>query len=113
MPELRHIGIIGYGAIGRQLAGRLLTDPKYRVTVLVRRAGDEPASTGLSFTTSLPELLADCPDLIVEAASAETFLTVGPRCLAMGIDVIAASVGALNTPETLRLLADICATSGA
>jgi aspartate dehydrogenase len=113
MPEPRHIGIIGYGAIGRQLAARLLSDPTYRVTVLMRRTGDELATTGLSFTTSLPELLSNCPDLVVEAASAQAFLTVIPRCLEVGIDVIAASVGALNTPEILGLIADICATSGA
>lgn len=112
MAKQRHIGIIGYGAIGRQLSACLLADPGYSVTVLVRRPGSEPGVARLSFTTSLEDLLASAPDLVVEAASAEAFLAVVPRCLDEGFDVVAASISALNVPETLRLVTDISTGSG-
>lgn len=113
MAEQRHIGIIGYGAIGRQLSDCMLANPGYSVTILLRRPESEVASERLSFAASLEGLLARAPDLVIEAASAEAFLSVVPRCLDLGFDVIAASVGALNVPQTLQLVTDICVASGA
>jgi aspartate dehydrogenase len=113
MTGKRHIGIIGYGAIGQNLATCLIGQPDYRVTVLTR---SEPATGGrseLAFLTSFQDFLADPPDLVVEAASAEAFRTLVPSCLEKGITVLAASVGALNNPGSLQHIAETCARTGA
>lgn len=113
MKEPRHIGIIGYGAVGRQLTALLLRQTGYRVSVFVRSNPSSYLEPGTDFVSSFDDFLAAKPNVIVEAASAAAFVALVPRCLDQGIDVIAASVGALNAPDTLQLVADICAGSGA
>lgn len=109
-----HIGIIGYGAIGRKLAASLIGQPGYCVTVLTRSAPtDGLQNEGLTFLTSFQDFLADPPDLVVEAASADAFRTFVPSCLEQGIDVVPASVGAMNAPSSLHGLGEICARTGA
>ncbi|MCF1464716.1 aspartate dehydrogenase [Agrobacterium vitis] len=113
MIKPRHIGIIGYGAIGRQLAALLQRQAGYRVSVFVRSNPASYADPETDFVSSFDEFLAARPDAIVEAASAAAFVALVPRCLDQGIDVIAASIGALSAPDTLQLVTDICEGSGA
>ncbi|MEH6719946.1 MAG: aspartate dehydrogenase [Aurantimonas endophytica] len=96
----RHVGLIGYGAAGRACAALLLADPRYRLTVLTRSPPEEPLPDRLSVVASLDALIAACPQIIVEAASAEAFASLLPACLRAGVDVVAASIGALQSQET-------------
>lgn len=104
----RRIGLIGYGAAGRACAALLLADPRDRLTVLTRSPLEEPLPEGLSTVTSLEALIAAGPQIIVEAASAAAFATMVPDCLRAGIDVVAASVGALQSPETWDAVVEAC-----
>ena len=109
----RHVGLIGYGAAGRSCAAVLLGDPRYRLTVLTRSPLEGKLPERLSAATSLEALIAARPQIIVEAASADAFATMAPVCLSAGIDVVAASIGALQSPETWTAVTDACLAGGA
>jgi aspartate dehydrogenase len=97
-PGERHIGLIGYGAIGRELAGALLADPsdRYRISLLARSSvRPEPDSDRLVCVDDFLTL-ADPPELVVEAAGQAAVADVVPALLAAGIPVVLASVGALS-----------------
>lgn len=109
----RHVGLIGYGAAGRACAAVLLGDPRYRLTVLTRTPLEGALPERLSAVTSLDALIAARPQVIVEAASAEAFTAMVPACLRAGIDVVAASIGALQSADTGDAVTDACRASGA
>lgn len=97
-----HLGIIGYGNIATSLIGLLDRVPVSRVTVLVRpgseaAARDRAVPDGLTMkvVTSLEQLLAAAPDLVVESAGQQAVAAFGPAILAAGIDFVVVSVGAL------------------
>ena len=104
----RHVGLIGYGAAGRACAALLLADPRCRLTVLMRSSMAGQLPDRLSAVTSLDALIAGRPQIVVEAASAEAFATLAPACLRAGIDVVAASVGALQSRETWDAVVAAC-----
>ena len=109
----RHIGLIGYGVAGQACARLLLADPAYRLTVLTRSPIEgPPADERLAVVTSLEALIAAGPQMIVEAASAEAFAPMVRDCLSAGIDVVAASIGALQSPETWNEILEACHTGG-
>lgn len=106
----RHIGLIGYGAAGRACAALLLADARYRVTVLTRSPLEEDLPERLTAVTSLEALLAAGPQIIIEAASAKAFSSMVPECLRAGIDVVAASIGALQSRDTWDVVVEACRT---
>lgn len=96
------LGMIGFGAIGRSLVDRLNSNPgdlDLTVTTLVRRAPESNSFANLTFVTSVEGLLRSKPDLVVECASQKALVQHGPAVLAAGIDLVAASIGALSQPE--------------
>ncbi len=100
-----YIGIIGFGAIGRDLATRLLGEG-HGVVVLLRpespsRAG-RPA--GIRTVDDAEALIAARPALVVEAAGQAALAEIAPLLLSAGIDVIAASTGSLGDPGTFAAL---------
>ena len=109
----RRIGLIGYGAAGRSCAALLSADPDYRIMVLTRTPPIAPASDHIAFAADLDALIGWKPDAIIEAASAEAFTQMVPRCLESGIDVVPASVGALQSPQVSAMIRETCARSGA
>jgi aspartate dehydrogenase len=96
----RTIGIIGFGAIGRDLAARLARE-NHRVVVLLRPGSRSRADLppGISVVDDVYELIAETPDLVVEAAGPSTLAHAAPALLTGGVSVIAASTGALGDPE--------------
>ncbi|MCK0196211.1 DUF108 domain-containing protein [Ancylobacter sp. 6x-1] len=113
-----HVGLIGFGAIGRDLNARLaasrpgpLAGPAIRQTVLLRRHGADDAppeglAAGTEVVHDLDALLDAHPHVVVEAAGQAAIREMGPALLEAGIDLVAASSGALGDDALLaRLLA--------
>jgi len=112
-PDMRRIGLIGYGAAGRSCARLLAAETDCRVMVLTRRPPVDGIAERVAFAADLDALIAWKPDAIIEAASAEAFAEMVPHCLDSGIDVVPASVGALQSPEMAARIHAICKRSGA
>lgn len=105
-PELITLGLIGSGALARQLVAFFPSD-RVRWVVLARspQAGEAfPAHVG--FASDLADLMAEHPRLVIEVASQQSVSDHVPVLLEAGIPVVAASVGALADPSiATRLLA--------
>ena len=91
---------MGYGSIGRRLAGFVGDGSAGRsalVATLVRDpAGHEAAEDqGWPFVRTADQLLAAKPDVIVEAAGHEAVRTHIPGFLRAGVDTLIVSIGAL------------------
>jgi aspartate dehydrogenase len=107
---MRRIALIGYGAIGRRAARLVASDGKARIAAVLLRP-DSPARTlaeadGLHPVTSLEALLAHDPAVVAEAAGHAALAAHGPDVLAAGIELLAASAGALADPALRSLLLD-------
>ncbi|WP_312037337.1 aspartate dehydrogenase domain-containing protein [Mesorhizobium caraganae] len=106
------IAIIGYGSIGRAVIDiarhALPADTAYAaLTRTPRKLKDIKRLEALS---TLDDLVAFGPDVVVEAAGHEALEAYAPAVLANGISLITASVGALaqrNLFERLSLLASL------
>jgi aspartate dehydrogenase len=101
------VAIIGFGAIGRVLAEFLLADPAGpRLVAVAIRSNAEAARAALppqvAVAGNLAELLQMRPDLAVECAGQAALASFAPGLLAAGIDVMAASTGALARPGVLE-----------
>ncbi len=93
------LGMIGFGAIGRSLVDRLNKDLNgldLTVTALVRHVPESQGISNLSFVTDVEALLRSKPELVVECASQEALAQHGPTVLMAGVDLVAASIGALS-----------------
>jgi aspartate dehydrogenase len=106
MTRLR-AGLIGFGAVGRAVAGRVASGDAGDAEIagiLVRdpaRRGADSAMLGLPFVGSVAELIALRPDVVVEAGGHDAFRQHVPALLEAGIDVLAISVGALANPDLI------------
>ena len=96
------IGIIGYGAIGRDLCDRLGREG-HRVVLLLRAgsASREIVPPGLPVVDTVEALIALRPQLVVEAAGQAVLDQTAESILRAGVSLIAASTGALA--EAARL----------
>lgn len=100
------IAMIGFGAIGRQVArqiqaiglpvriGAILTTPR---SLEPARAETPP---GTLVSDDWAELAAFAPELVIECAGHAALRALGAKVLALGADLVAASVGALADPST-------------
>ncbi|RAI43829.1 aspartate dehydrogenase [Rhodoplanes roseus] len=100
------LGLIGYGAIARTLLGTLAAQhggAPAELVVLCRPGARARAEAVLSDHPALQwrvvetcdALLAESPDLVVEAAGHEAVRQHGAAVLAAGTDLVIASIGAL------------------
>jgi aspartate dehydrogenase len=114
---MRRVGLIGFGAAGRALAGLIDAGAAGRaelVGVIVRSPDGHQADArrlGLPFVHDAAALLALDPSLVVEAGGHEALRTHVPAILEAGVDVLSISVGALADPATLETLTE-AATRG-
>jgi aspartate dehydrogenase len=100
---LRHLGIVGYGNIGRALAALLaerLERPLARATLLVRPAQRQRAEAPwlareVVVVDETAAFLATRPELVIECAGHAAVRAVALPALAAGIETVVASVGAL------------------
>jgi len=92
-----HIAILGFGAIGRDLCRKLLAHG-CQVSVLLREGAaitDQPPHR-VRFVDTIEALLTAKPSVVVEVAGQGALLALCPDFLNGGLDVIAASVGAVG-----------------
>ena len=105
MTSAAQIGIIGYGAIGRDLCDRLCREG--HKVVLLLRAGStsrESAPPGLPVVDTVEALIGLRPQLVVEAAGQAVLDQMAESILRAGIPLIAASTGALADPRLFSRL---------
>ncbi len=92
------LGIIGYGAIARELLAVLAREgaAPEAVIVLMRDPAQGKCDLPGMVTVGSARALADArPDLVIECAGAAAVREHVPTCLAAGVDTVIASVGAL------------------
>lgn len=114
-----HIGIIGFGAIGQtlyQLIARHASD--IQVGAIVERAERHDGARdkllpGTRLVSSVEELLASRPALVIECAGHAALKGAGAQVLAGGCDLLVASVGALADASIESALRKAAQASGA
>jgi aspartate dehydrogenase len=95
---MKHIGLIGYGGIGRAVTTRLRECGRGEdiVGVLVRPGRVRAlVEEGIPAVGTLEELTDRRPDIVAEVAGQEALAAYGPAILLAGCDLLVASVGAL------------------
>lgn len=99
------IGLIGYGAIGREAGATLnrLGESRSLVCILVRagRRADD-----FNVAHDVEGLLAADPEVVLECAGHGAVAQYGAEVLAAGVDLVLTSTGALADPAIARRLAD-------
>lgn len=110
----RRIGLIGFGAIGHEVAMRLAGGVLGPTELLVY-ALDFPPDSAVSVTrvASIEEMVAARPDLVIEAAGHGAVQALVPQLLRAGIPVLVASIGSLADDDLHRALREAAAASGA
>jgi aspartate dehydrogenase len=112
----RRLVLIGFGAIAGDLAAELLaaTDPGYELAVLLK-----PGSSSRGRVPAACRLLDDpaaiasfAPHLVVEAAGHSAVRETVPACLALGLPVLVASIGALHDDAFFTELVEAARTGG-
>lgn len=95
------VGLIGFGAIGSRVCTYLLDGhaPGATVAGVLVRAGSAATPAGVPRMTSVDELIAVHPDVVVEAANGEALAAFGPTIVEAGVDLLAVSTGALLDDE--------------
>ncbi|MGM0562565.1 MAG: aspartate dehydrogenase [Pseudomonadota bacterium] len=110
MADVRNIGLIGFGGIGRALLDNLkhLETPDRVVSILVRPQyvdGLRAEFVGdCRFVGDLNEFVKRSPTLVVECAGSAALNDYGAPLLRQGIDLVAASSGALVDPALYETL---------
>jgi len=94
MPSSKPLGLIGYGAIGQEIASACaaLGETATLVAVLVRPGRSAGA---LAAVHDVAALLEAGPHMVLECAGHQSVRDFGPANLAAGVDLIVSSVGAL------------------
>ncbi len=105
MTAVAQIGIIGFGAIGRDLTDRLLRKG-HGVTLLLRPGSASRAAVPRNVQTvgDVEALIAAGPALVVEAAGQAALVDLAPALLSAGVGVVAASTGSLGDPAVFTRL---------
>lgn len=110
-PSTR-LALIGYGGLGRAVAEMIRrgVEGVELVGVMARRppSGDLPCQA-----KDLAQLLQPRPAVIIECAGQEALRQFGPRVLAAGVDLVAASVGALADESLHQSLLTAASEAGA
>jgi aspartate dehydrogenase len=98
-PDHVRVGLIGYGAIARGFVSLLQPEDSIDLVGMLVRDGGKPRDAGAPpVCTSLEDLLAAQPDVVVEAGGHAALRCYGPAVLSAGVDLILVSVGALAEP---------------
>jgi len=95
------VGLIGLGAVGRsviQLLDQHAADDMVVVAALVRdRAKDRDMPT-VELVTTVDDMLAMLPDVVIEAGGHDALRAYGPRILRAHCELIMISIGVLADP---------------
>ncbi|TCT06175.1 aspartate dehydrogenase [Aquabacter spiritensis] len=110
------IGLIGYGAMAAALRPLLEAEGAAVAAVLARPGSIDRIAAALpagTLVTADPAAFAAAaPDVAVECAGHAGLRQHGPACLAAGLDLVIASVGALADPATEADLRAAARTGG-
>jgi aspartate dehydrogenase len=109
---MRHILLIGMGAVGRHVARALQSEAqRVRLSILVRsqyanevKARVDEVVPGEVQVVDRYEKLTDMPELAVECAGHAAVAQFGEECLTSGADFLVTSVGALTDQPLLQRL---------
>jgi aspartate dehydrogenase len=109
---MRHILLIGMGAVGRHVARALQNEAnRVRLSILVRsqyvrdvKARVDEVVPGEVQVVDRYEKLTDMPELAVECAGHAAVAEFGEECLTSGADFLVTSVGALTDTLVLQRL---------
>jgi aspartate dehydrogenase len=109
---MRHILLIGMGAVGRHVARALQNEAnRVRLSILVRgqyvrevKARVDEVAPGEVQVVDRYERLTDMPELAVECAGHAAVAEFGEECLTSGADFLVTSVGALTDAPLLKRL---------
>lgn len=116
-----HLGVIGYGNIGRMVCQLLEEDPVEKLTILVRSAAKTTAEHNpvsakaaghVEVKEALPQLIANAPNLVVECAGQEAVGEYVGHVLEAGIPTVVVSVGALAEEALLQRLREAANSGG-
>jgi len=109
MPGNRTFALIGFGAIGAEIATTLtrIGEMQTCVATLVR-----PGRTAPAAVHDVDALLAARPSVVLECAGHGSVADYGPAILRAGIDLVISSVGALADPALAGDLAQAEAAGG-
>lgn len=114
----REIALIGFGAIGREIAAQLLAAPEVGrlTTVLVRaaRVGETRAALPghIRVVSDVEGLAAAPPGIVLEAAGHAAVRDYGPALLRRGAELVLVSSGALADEALLETLLDAARAGG-
>ena len=102
------VGLIGLGAIGGGLLRYLRSEDGFDlVGALVRDPHKpRPAASGLPLVTTVEDLLARRPEVVVEMGGHAALACHGPAVLRAGVDLLIVSVGALAEPAVETAILD-------
>jgi aspartate dehydrogenase len=108
---MKRVALIGYGAIGRSIAAKMLLDnsgPARLVAIQMREyqlaRGRLEVPPEVLATSRIEETLGAAPDIVIEAASHEAVAQWGPAVLGHGCELFVLSTGALAADELRETL---------
>ena len=118
MGELNtiRVGLIGLGAIGRRVVelARDQSDGRIEIVGALVRDPERPReSLDVPLVRTVRDLLAQGPEVIVEAAGHDALRQHGPAVLRSGCDLLFLGVGAFADPEVERAIVDAAIEGGA
>lgn len=106
------VGLIGAGAIGRQIMASLGLRHGVETVLLLRPGGMRPKGVPVVTAGTLADFLAHSPDVVIEAARQEAVAELLPPVLERGIPVILCSTGALADQALRERLAALARSAG-
>jgi aspartate dehydrogenase len=110
---MKHITLIGFGAIGRTLFERMVGDPGVRIThVLVSEPHTAELQAELGESAQVGCVVPPDTDLVIECAGHAAITAHVLPALERGIECAVLSVGALSEPGLPELLADAAERGG-
>jgi aspartate dehydrogenase len=111
---MTRIGLIGWGGIGRTVAGAFEREGRSDALagVLVRPGRAAALSGGPAFVESLDDLLATGADIVAEVAGQQAVAEHGEAVLQVGRDLMVVSIGALADEALLGRLRAAAARAG-
>lgn len=115
MSDAIRVGLIGLGAIGcrvQQLVDEHHNDTINIIGAVVRDPQRARTANSLPLLTTVAELMALKPDIVVEAAGHDALRQHGPEVLRAGCDLLFLGVGALANPQVETELLDAARAGG-